>query len=258
MLKNVWFVLFVSFFSSIGWSLERKVPKDWLVLPENIKITKPTFPTEQQKEKTLLDLRQHLSEIYSSNRTALDNAIKDKKLSPESWRLFSFISDLGVMADDMIGVLAFEGEAAATMYWRRKDVGKSLDQMKHQSSIIQIQSQMTDQQIRRQLEPAIRVALATKRIKDEKALRKNLFEFAKSLQYVSGTELLESSWPLDKFRLDVSVGGSGSVGLTSVGGEVRLRMEWINQGQKKFDLKVSERREGVLKTYEITLKNLFN
>lgn len=151
------------------------------------------------------------------------------------WRGEVFTADLGISAGGLLGSLIMKGSATIRSYWRRQGpkpadpFNNIMDRTENQDAIV-IREDATPQEISEQLEPGIRAAVASGRIEDTPALRKNLMDAAQEFQMVAqaiSQTPTDLPWWVPRYRLDVNFDGSGKVGgIGKVGGEVRFRFEW--------------------------------
>lgn len=189
----------------------------------------------------------------------------DKKNKPKDWvpwRAEYFMTDLSLTASGMLGVLALKGTTTVRAFWRRQGpVQPKLNELEnpieetlaHQDPIIEIEPYDSDAQIMKQLEPAIRAAVATKKVQDTPDLRNNLLKAAHEFQTIASAipaNKEDLPWWVSRFRVDILLDAAGRVepvGL--VGGEVRFRFEWhrLRRTQKAMPrlMLASERSEKI-------------
>lgn len=192
-----------------------------------------------------------------------DHSNKPKDWVP--WRAEYFMSDLSLTAGGHIGVLALRGTTTVRAYWRRQGPKEnktmefeSTEQSEGPSEepTIEIQADMSEAQLVKQLEPAIHAAVATKKVKDTPELRKTLLNAAQDFQAIATaipTQQQNLPWWVSRFRLDVMIDAAGRaepIGLA--GGEVRFRFEWfrLRRTQKAMMpmTTLSERTEKIRKS----------
>jgi hypothetical protein len=103
---------------------------------------------------------------------------------------------------------------------------------------IVLQADSTPAQIMSQLEPAIRAAVVTKKLKDTPEMRQNLLQAAREFQTIASAIPQNNDdlpWWVSRFRLDIMIDAAGRaepIGLA--GGEVRFRFEWFHIQCKKL------------------------
>jgi hypothetical protein len=120
-----------------------------------------------------------------------------------------------------------QGAPTVISSWRKQNP-KTPDAESNRADLV-VTAESTAGDLEKQLEPAIRAALATGAIRDEGALRSNLFH--KAHEFLLIAQVLERTpqekWWASRFRLDIGIDASGKVTpVTSVGVESRFRFEW--------------------------------
>lgn len=181
---------------------------------------------------------------------ALQEPPKNKPKDWVPWRAEYFMTDLSLTASGALGVLALRGQATVRAFWRRqgpetkksptKNEPKDLSGLvagndgdkpsDDQEPIVHITAMSSPTDLLNQIEPAIRAAVATGKLKDTLDLRKNLLIAAREFQAVASAIPTDSSdhpWWVSRFRLDLMIDAAGRVEpVGMVGGEARFRFEW--------------------------------
>jgi hypothetical protein len=148
------------------------------------------------------------------------------------WRLAYFATDLSVSLSGWVGALVNKGTPTVTLYWRKqgpKPASPGAFAADSSGETARITSASTPVDLVRELEPAIRSALASGRIRDESRFRENLL--AAAGEFRDATSRLEGigkgEWWVSRLRADLSVDASGKLGpVTTLGGEAKIRLEW--------------------------------
>ncbi|MCC7442968.1 MAG: hypothetical protein IT285_15150 [Bdellovibrionales bacterium] len=138
------------------------------------------------------------------------------------WHLEAFTTEIGVSASGKIGVLSVKATPAVQVYWRKKPQTTG----REEAELVDEAAAPAD--IDASIDGAVALARGEGFQGDEGALRARLREFASEAE--SGLRAAEAGlpggWWVSGFRLDLSVDASGVVNVVTVGGDVRLRLEW--------------------------------
>jgi hypothetical protein len=183
----------------------------------------------------------NLDAILSHDQSALELGLANSSVDPSRgaragkipWHMEMFSTDLAISVSGWLGILTYKGTPGVIVYWRKQHPPggprAAAEDAGEDPATVLIPTGASRAELDRQLEPAIRAALATGRIQDEKAFRANLWKTAEDFRAVSAA--LERSrggqWWVSRYRLDLVVDAQGKVSpLVTAGVEVRLRFEW--------------------------------
>ena len=152
------------------------------------------------------------------------------------WHMEYLMTDLSVSAGGLLGGLMMKGSPAVTFIWRKQHSQMSqplklenVEAAASRAADLSVSSDTSDKEMTMQLEPAIRVAVASGKVKDEKKLRSNLMVAARDFQGLASTvgENPGLDWWVSRLRLDLTFDATGVVTpVIGVGGDLRLRFEW--------------------------------
>lgn len=220
------------------------LPRDWYTLPEDrqddssimglANEVEPAAAAIPEEENTL-EAAKTLDVILESNQIVLERVPKKGK-----WPLTQLQTILGIGTKGTVGVAMLKGTSVTNFDWRRVEtkqpVFKEKEAMEEGLNTIVIESGMKREDIMRSMEPAIRSAEASGRIRDVPAFRTNL-EKAADVFVELASNLDESTttykWWVSGLRLDLSVSASGNVlPWMTAGGDVRFRF-YFNRIQPK-------------------------
>lgn len=210
---------------------------------ENTKLLAQTIDTIYQNDAQALEMGSFeaqavLTPLLPSKKPVSDGKPKDWV----PWRAEYFMTDLSLTGSGVIGVLALKGTATVRAFWRKQGPPETKKSNLAESSLqtsnedvfagptVPVNESSTPEQMVVQLEPAIKAAVATGKIKDNEILRKNLLNAAKDFHAIA-TFIPSTSedlpWWVSRFRLDFSIDASGRVEPVGfVGGEAQFRFEW--------------------------------
>lgn len=164
------------------------------------------------------------------------------------WRFEYLMTDLSLTGSGLIGALTAKGTATVRAFWRRQGPKPTAEDYlmtapeseKNEEPILTFNENTTTDDILRQMEPAVKLAVATGKVKDTPDLRKNLLAAGEEFQMIAmciPSNDAHLPWWVSRFRLDFSVDAAGRVEPVGyVGGEVRFRFEWhrIKRKETKF------------------------
>jgi hypothetical protein len=224
---------------------ERNIPEEWYRSPEE---GLPSSPRDSSRLKA--KFYRNLGDFLQADGESLDQ-LPDfpSKATPEGkishwvpWHLFALGTELGISAKGILAPLGIKGSADIEVYWQKKRTSRQnqfqpslADETTSEPVTLELNPDSRFEDVLPQLEPGIRGAMATGRIKDERALRKNLYKAA--LEFFELSRVIDSPqgypWFVGRYRLDITIDGQGLVhpGI-AVGAEVRLRFEWHRLMQK--------------------------
>lgn len=153
------------------------------------------------------------------------------------WHLDGLEASFGVQDTGFFGILLFNGSASVKGTWQRQTTKNKFDlattparKPRKAKSAIKISNRMSDRDLLRAIEPAVRAAVATRSVRNENALRKNLLTEARRfaghcrlMQLLPATEV----WKLNEFQLWVAVTVEGQVSTTiAAAGSMSLYFVW--------------------------------
>jgi hypothetical protein len=192
----------------------------------------------EESYKGLIDYKQSMLESLPENKK-------------KRWYLQSIKTELGISASGEIGVMGTGGEAALEFIWIKKK--KNSNQLvssfneeisnEGQQEAIQITSEMSEEALKKEIEPIVDLALKAGRIKRRGFLFKNLFnralDFQKTIRELEGSPAM-GSWYAYKYQLELGVSAEGHVTpFLEIGQSLRLRMEWWKIAKENTPLMLS-------------------
>lgn len=223
------------------------VPQDWFVLPEDSGAENFAGPSALTEGND--NLSNSLKRIFGAQRDALSSvkapavpmgAPSDKPKDWVPWRFAFFASDLTLSASGLIGVLGFKGSPSVTVYWMKKE-GQAKEQLKEEPKMslsestkdapsFFIDETASKTQMAKQVDAIHRTVVASGRVKNTKGLRSELTKtvnrFHEMTKVVSASPS-DVEWYPSRLRLDVQVSATGRVKWGTVGGDVKVRLEWF-------------------------------
>lgn len=213
------------------------VPADWYQLPEDGGSKTYSFSANDSQ------LDQSLGRIFSAQHGALSDADSsalriappaDKPADWVPWRFVAMISDLSVSAAGLIGVLSFKGTPSVSVYWQKREkFGKHLveEQSSPEFPTFNFTSGDSKKQFESQVDAIHRTALASGRVKKSKALRgeiaKAVGQFREMTAAIDGAAATVEWYP-SRLRMDLEISANGQIKWGTVGGAVRIRLEWFH------------------------------
>ncbi len=176
----------------------------------------------------------HHEVLNEQNHNSADKA--------SGWKMKRVRTWLGLGASGKIGPIGFGGGKLIKLDWEPKKINKSVEKEEEFTADISLNQYSTEADLKNQLEPVIQNLVKSKKVTDEKELRKNLmakgkefFEMSKAMDAAD-----EYAWYVKVLRLDFGVGASGKLQnfVVKVGADVRIRLEWarvMNVNKKPAD-----------------------
>ncbi|MGZ3769445.1 MAG: hypothetical protein ACXVCP_13050 [Bdellovibrio sp.] len=265
-------LLFILFYRFSANAEVPQLPVDWYSGPEDTPASTsvgndflPTMPWAK-KDKT----EKLIKSIYETNLSVMDQTPEKKNTTAPvttipnwtPWHLETFTTELSVVGSGLIGVLTGKGTATAQAYWRKhrppetKPARMLPEEEPSSIPTLNIENVTSESSITTQIEPMIKAALATKKIQNETAFRKNTETAAvEFFNLVNGIQDEPSSrWWVSGFRIEFTVSASGvltpAVPVATVGGDVRLRFDWRRlsrtQAPRLMQNKLAKNFSGVL------------
>jgi hypothetical protein len=225
---------------------DNQLPKDWYQNPEDQ--IQPVFEStglfDNIREKLLSGV---LGRIFKANIEVIESIPEQQMqlsanpnrtpLRDEApWHLEAFTTELAVYASGLLGALTLKGTPAVQVYWKKqgpKPPTPLSSNLGTEDEVIAytLAEDVSDQNLIKELEPMIRSAVASGKIKDEADFRGQVHQAAKEFRYlVSGLNTTsDTQWWLSAFRFDLMVGASGKLlpaPVLTTGGDLRLRFDW--------------------------------
>lgn len=226
---------------------ENQLPKDWVMSPEDQ--THANF----EAQSLFTDIREKLlsgvlGRIFNANLQVVDSIPEQKPMAwPGSrreplrdeapWHLEAFTTELAVYASGLLGALTLKGQPAVQVYWKKQGPKPTPNPMAFKAEqdeevlTYSLNEDVTDENLVRELEPMVKAALVSGKVKDENEFRGQVHQAAKEFRYlVSGLNTTSNTqWWLSTFRFDLMVGASGKLlpaPVLTTGGDLRLRFDW--------------------------------
>lgn len=220
------------------------LPQDWYKLPEttgtplNQAENKKSFDDKGAEKAAIID--KSLGTIMSANEDLLSHLNPEKSVQKGRWGLGGFESNITISSSGLLGILTLKGESTTKLVWRPKTAKISSDEESEadvdadadedDTIPIVINGSMTAKDLEEQLEPSIKAAVATKKVKNVARLRSNLkkvvSEFA-GLTAALHYQPDEYTWWINRLRLDIAADASGKVlPFANVGSDIQFRLEF--------------------------------
>lgn len=222
------------------------LPKSWYQLPENGGPQKPAErnqqPTAEMSETVRTAFSVHtgaLAELEEAPTLELDSnfALVLRPANYTPWHLDGMIANFAVSGGGLFGPLMLDGEASVKATWRRVAKKKSATHgfaakaaVAKKPAAFKFRSAMTDKDIAKMLEPAVRSAVATKAVRNERAFRHNLNQQGKSFAKMARLMNRVPSrrgWHVHGYELKLAFTAEGQVSATmGVGGSLAVYFKW--------------------------------
>lgn len=190
--------------------------------------------------------------LVQSNPSVNANLAENKPKDWVPWRAEYFMTDLSLTGGGKLGALSGKGTATIRGYWRKQGPEKLNIQNENSTNEITgeseegrnadvvINEETTEDEIVTQLNPAIKAAVATGKVKDTPVLRENLLHAARDFKAIAlglSTTDQDLPWWVSRFRLDFTVDVAGRIEpIGLIGGETRFRFEWHRIKRKSLSL----------------------
>jgi hypothetical protein len=228
------------------------VPKSWYTLPEDPGYVAPSesagfLANPAQKER----LEEMVDRIFVNQRNGLRDATNYKGLDvrpatnrPKDWvpwRFVAFASDLAVSGSGLIGLLTFKGSASVTAVWQKREQKQQFvptaSEMAPQESVPTFAFSAADSEAAtaKKVDMINRTVMSTGRVQNAEGLKGRISTLVGQFNQMSQTLENEPSgriWYASRLRMDIQVAASGHVSFGTVGGDVRVRLEWY-RGMRK-------------------------
>lgn len=218
------------------------VPADWYTLPEEdsagliaaAPFGQPDAKLGQSLRRIFSAQHDALSEVKSP---AIDLAVPaDRPADWVPWRFVSFASDLSVSASGLLGVLSFKGSPSLSVYWQKREAFTQREPSAFSDNVsdlpvFYLDSAATQQQAERQVDEIYKTVLASGHVRGGGTLRSNLKgAVANFREVVHALSVAPAGahWFASRLRVDLDISASGKVSYGSVGGALRVRLEWFH------------------------------
>ncbi|MDC1175657.1 hypothetical protein OAT67_09675 [Bacteriovoracaceae bacterium] len=161
--------------------------------------------------------------IVGSQKEILEKTEADHLFG--GWKLSGQKTDVSVSKSGILGFSAVKAASGIELNWTKKSSEKKLDEPK----ATQIDSSISNDQLLKEVQPSINLALDKVKLNKREKVRSNLEERILLIhQQVKDLENVQSnSWVPNKFRLSISVSQSGNLlWWSELSGDARVRIEW--------------------------------
>lgn len=145
------------------------------------------------------------------------------------WHMEYLLTDLSVSASGLLGSLVMKGSPSVTFIWRKQKPAAIPLDVKVDAADVSMTNATTHEEMAMQIEPAVRMAVASGRVKNETKLRSSLLSAANDFQALAASvgENPGHDWWVSRLRLDLTLDATGAVTpVIGVGGDIRFRFEW--------------------------------
>ena len=220
------------------------VPQDWYQHPEDRDFLRDqSFSFHQDSsqktkaessKKQMGALSQALQNILNANAKALAQV---STKSDKKWDLSYVRTSLAIGAKGLLGLLSLKGMSAVKLYWRptmqasaKKEKEPTFDKKEAVDDEVILKNHFTQKELLETIEPAIKRALSTGRIKNTSKFKKELTKAVEDFHFIiSGMNSFEqhSRWWVRRLLLELHVAASGQVSpFATFGTELRIRFRW--------------------------------
>jgi hypothetical protein len=227
------------------------VPKSWYVLPEDPGYAAPTsdFTGSQTQQRQRLEAM--VDRIFLNQRDGLAGVTNYRGLDvrpanhrPKDWvpwRFVAFATDLTVSGSGLIGLLIFKGSASVTAVWQKREKpaqnfaseqqAAEPDPRNEASAVPTFNFSAEDNAATtaRKVDIIHNTVLATGRVRNTGGLKGRIGALVGQFNQMSATLETEPTgrmWYASRLRMDIQVAASGQISFGTVGGDVRVRLEW--------------------------------
>ncbi len=256
--------------TNISMAKEGFLSSYWHQLPED-KISGSIDKSRNSRDLHSID--SFLNNFNEAQLDAFDDFEADKSINKASgkkgWKLKGFQTSLALGLSGKLGILTFGGTKTIEIDWARRTKKEVIEEKTEVETTIALDSTTSKKEMHKELEPIIQHLVNSKKVTDKKELRKNLLATANQFHaFAQGlNEVPKNKWAASKIRLDLSISASGKVAapgpLVKVGGDIRLRLEWVRLMKSTDDkgrrTKISEKDlSKAEKKIASATKDLFN
>jgi hypothetical protein len=151
------------------------------------------------------------------------------------WHLDGLVVGFGLDVGGVFGFLATDGSPSVKVTWQKFPAAEKPKAKSARAASVRFHSSMSNQDIAALVEPAVELAISSKRVRDSRRLRNNLSEEA--ARFLSFVRILRSiqpssAWHVDGYQLSLSVGATGDIapGL-NLGGTFLVLFDWQASGE---------------------------
>lgn len=208
-------------------------------------------------------LPKYLDRVFELNQNSLDqlpeNFGHSGRTNPPPgappdwapWHLEAVATDLSVSASGLIGLKTLKGTPAVQVYWKKKKTqtvvqsGNSMDT--ESAASLTLTGFESGQELEAQVEPVVQFLTKKKGVKNPDQLRRGLLERVNSFQSLAmaAQTVTGKDWWISGMRVDCVVDLTGKVfGWGSLGGEIRVRLDWKRLMKKNAQSATVSRSKG--------------
>jgi hypothetical protein len=143
------------------------------------------------------------------------------------WHLDGMITSFAVDTEGIFGSLVGEGKQAVKVTWQKSD---SLAPAKAKRTSVKFNANMSNADLARMIEPAVKMAVANHSVKDSTNLRRNLLAMGE--KFLSNVRALSHvpavpGWTVHGMQMDYHFDADGDLGNNlSVGGGIAVYYDW--------------------------------
>lgn len=196
-------------------------------------------PSDDFAASVLSSFQAHSAALESiTNRqteTTTDNAPLAASPDWTPWHLDGLIGGFGFDVGGIFGTLAIDGAPSVKVTWQKVANNRQAKAKSPKATSVRFHSSMSNQEVAALVEPAVALAVSSKRVRDGRRLRGNLeAEAARFLSFIRvlSTVRPASAWHVDGYQLSLSVSASGDVSPEiSVGGTFLVIFDWQATGE---------------------------
>lgn len=216
------------------------VPADWYALPESAGEAMLTTVASEPDDR----LKATLGRIFSAQRDALSSVSdpmvllappKNKPADWVPWRFVSFVSDLSVSVSGLLGILSFKGTPSVSIYWQKREhfVNSTVNLAPDTASDIPefiLDPQASDTAATNQVDAIYHTVMASGRVRNGNRVRAGLTTLVGQFRDMTKTvsaSAAATEWYPSRLRAEIEISASGRVNFGTVGGAVRVRLEWF-------------------------------
>lgn len=221
-----------------------------------------------------------LDELFEATSEGMDIFATQDGPAKINWRLHQLRLNLGISLKGVIGVVFGKGAISSEIFWTRRydtpsgnagyrsensaSVGRTSELAGGNSGddsapTLALDALCDAKAFSLALDPVVASVMATGKVKDESALRTNLAAAAVQVNSIFDEieSIAQSTWNLSKLRLDMSVTVTGKVYVfTSVGGAIRVRIDWTPAKDKNACVLAGSRDTNVTKDMQHNFNHL--
>lgn len=209
----------------------------WHLLPEDKGYT---ASIEKAASSDNLESIESFLDIYTgTHHDILEEQASYSTDKGDGWKVKRVRTWLGLGASGKIGVVGFGGGKTVKVDWEPKKTAKSNEIVEEDTADVVLNEYTEKSDLDAQIEPIIKNLVKSGKVKNEAELRKNLK--AKAVEFHEYTKGMysvgDSVWYAKKLRLDLTISASGKIKtfVVKVGGDVRVRLEWVRLASKSKD-----------------------